>query len=131
MRENNNYGLAIISWVLLLLTSISLIKISTLEKFVKDNAYMQVGGKEVYYNEFKKLMDAPEYQESQKMNIQNALNQLEQIRAQKAQGTQPNVLPQAHTQPTVQPETQPTVQPNVNTPVENGNEAVNPTPTNS
>lgn len=131
MRENNNYGLAIISWVLLLLTSISLIKISTLEKFVKDNAYMQVGGKEVYYNEFKKLMDAPEYQESQKMNIQNALNQLEQIRAQKAQWAQPNVLPQANTQPTVQPETQPTVQPNVNTPVENGNGVVNTNPTNS
>lgn len=131
MRENNNYGLAIISWVLLLLTSISLFKIATLEKFVKDNAYMQVGGKEVYYNEFKKLMDAPEYQESQKMNIQNALNQLEQIRAQKAQWAQPNVLPQAHTQPTVQPETQPTVQPNVNAPVENGNGVVNTNPTNS
>ena len=131
MRENNNYGLAIISWVLLLLTSISLIKIATLEKFVKDNAYMQVGGKEVYYNEFKKLMDAPEYQESQKLNIQNALNQLEQIRAQKAHWTQPNALPQAHTQPTVQPETQPTVQPNVNTPVENGNEVANTQPTNS
>lgn len=105
MKENNNYGLAIIAFVVMLTSIFSLIKVSSLDNFVRENAYMQVGGKEVYYGDFKKLMDSPEYQESQKMNLQQALMQLEQIRSQGGiQGMQPSAQPTE-----VMPSAEPTI----------------------